>query len=946
MKKYLFTLLALFSGAIMFAQTTVSGTVIDANSEQPIPGVNIKVIGKSLGTSTDFDGKFSFRVNEELPFSIEITFVGYARKVLEVTEDDQGLQISLTENATSLDEVVVSASRTPESVRESPVSIERMDIRDIQNTPAVDFYDGLENLKGVQINTNSLTFKSVNTRGFATFANARFVQLVDGMDSAAPALNFVMGNLTGMSELDVHSVELLPGASSALYGANAFNGILFMTSKNPFDYQGASAYVKGGITSQDAAGDNGYYDFGMRFAHAFSDKFAAKVSFSMLKGTDWIADDYQDLNNPGSTRIDPGYDGLNIYGDEVATTLDFDLIAAGAGIVLPPDFLGAARVSRTGYNDSDIMDYDAKSFKADAALHWRPTGGDLEVILQGKVGVGSTIYQGANRYSLENFTMNMSKLEVKNKDFFVRIYRVEDNAGNSFDSRFAAININRRWKSDTQWFTEYAQTYIGGRLGAIPGLPALDDAGAHAVARQQAQVGAFVPGTDEFNAAKEDVITDPDFNTGAQFLDNSKMYNGEGNYNFSRLLNGWADIQIGGNYKRFELVSEGTIFTDNDGPIEYDEYGMYAQISKKLMDDRLKLTGSVRYDKNELMDGNFSPRLSLVYGAGENRNHNFRASYQTGFRNPTTQDFFIGLDVGNAILVGSAPENLDRYNSRPQLVSPTGQALGFGNNIVLSGRLAYDNSFTLSSVQAFGAAAAGGVVNPGLLEQAVVDFVQPEKITAYEIGYRGGFGRMSFDVSFYYNDYEDFIATKTVIVPYYGNVNLSDIHPVIPAPNAMLAVANGDFKPFQVYTNSKADITSYGFLFGMSTKIFEKFNLGFNYTYSKFDSNHEEVDPDFEPSFNTPEHSVKASFGSTRLFENFGFNVSARWNDEYLWQASFGDGMVDASTVVDAQINYTVCALKSTFKLGATNIGGKEYTQAIGTGYIGSMYYLSWVINP
>ena len=929
----------------MFAQTTVSGTVTDANSEQPIPGVNIKVVGKSLGTSTDFDGKFSFRVNEELPFSIEITYIGYARRIIEVTEEDQDLKISLTENATSLDEVVVSASRTPESIRESPVSIERMDMRDIQNTPAVDFYDGLENLKGVQLNTNSLTFKSVNTRGFATFANARFVQLVDGMDSAAPALNFVMGNLTGISELDVHSVELLPGASSALYGANAFNGILFMTSKNPFDYQGASAYVKGGITSQDAAGDNGYYDFGMRFAHAFSDKFAAKVSFSMLKGTDWIADDYQDVSNPGSTRVDPGFDGLNVYGDEVATTLDFDVIADGVGIVLPPGYLGAARVSRTGYNDSDIMDYDAKSFKADAALHWRPTGGDLEVILQGKVGVGSTIYQGANRYSLENFSMNMGKLEIKNKDFFVRIYRVEDNAGNSFDSRFAAININRRWKSDTQWFTEYAQTYIGGRLGAITGAP-MDDATAHATARQVAQTGALVPGTSEFNEAKEDVLKDPDFNTGAQFLDNSKIYTGEGNYNFSRLLNDWADIQVGGNYKKYELISQGTIFTDTDGPIKYDEYGVYAQISKKLMDDRLKLTGSIRYDKNELMDGNYSPRLSLVYGAGENKNHNIRASYQTGFRNPTTQDFFIGLDVGNAILVGSAPENLDRYNSRPQLVSPTGQALGYGNNIVLSGRLAYDNSFTLSSVQAFGAAAAGGVVNPGLLEQSSVDFVQPEKITAYEIGYRGGFGRMSFDVSFYYNDYENFIATKTVIVPYYGNVDLSDIHPVVPAPNAMLAIANGDYKPFQVYTNSKADITSYGFLFGMSTKVFEKFDLGFNYTYSKFESNHEEVDPDFEPSFNTPENSIKASFGSTQLFENFGFNVGVRYNDEYLWQASFGDGMVPSSTVVDAQINYRVPSLLSTFKLGGTNIGGKEYTQAFGTGYIGSMYYLSWVINP
>ena len=57
---------------------------------------------------------------------------------------------------------------------ESPVSIERMDSRAIKNTSAPSFYDGLENLKGVDVNTNSLTFKSVNTRGFATFANDTF----------------------------------------------------------------------------------------------------------------------------------------------------------------------------------------------------------------------------------------------------------------------------------------------------------------------------------------------------------------------------------------------------------------------------------------------------------------------------------------------------------------------------------------------------------------------------------------------------------------------------------------------------------------------------------------------------------------------------------------------------------------------------------------------------
>ena len=109
------------------------------------------------------------------------------------------------------------------------------------------------------------------------------------MDNSAPALNFPLGNLLGMSETDIQSVELLPGAASALYGANAFNGILFMTSKNPFDSAGISVYGKTGITSQKAAGDNNFVDAGIRIAHKFSDKFAVKASFSFLDGTDWYA---------------------------------------------------------------------------------------------------------------------------------------------------------------------------------------------------------------------------------------------------------------------------------------------------------------------------------------------------------------------------------------------------------------------------------------------------------------------------------------------------------------------------------------------------------------------------------------------------------------------------------------------------------------------------------
>ncbi|MBE9488993.1 MAG: carboxypeptidase-like regulatory domain-containing protein, partial [Bacteroidetes bacterium] len=212
--------------AFSYAQTSVNGSVSDDNG-QPLPGANVIVIGTTTGAVTDFDGKFTLTVNQAPPFSIQVSSIGFESVTKEVTTNPQTLDFVLTEG-NELDEIVISASRTPESVRESPVTIERFDANDILFAASPNFYTSLENLKGVDVNQGSLTFNSVNTRGFATFANTRFVQLVDGMDNASPLLNFVIGNMLGLNELDIASVELLPGASSALYGANAFNGILFM----------------------------------------------------------------------------------------------------------------------------------------------------------------------------------------------------------------------------------------------------------------------------------------------------------------------------------------------------------------------------------------------------------------------------------------------------------------------------------------------------------------------------------------------------------------------------------------------------------------------------------------------------------------------------------------------------------------------------------------------
>ncbi len=918
MRKILF-LSFLLVGLGGYAQTIVKGSVSDQNAI-PVPGANVVIVGKAIGTVTDFDGNFVLETSETPPFQLKITSLGYSDAVSNITSNNQTISITINEAQTFLDEVVLSASRTPERIFESPVTVERFGLKEIENTAAADFYGGLENLKGVDVNTNSLTFKSVNTRGFATFANNRFMQLVDGMDNSTPALNFPIGNLVGMIEPDVKSVELLPGASSALYGANAFNGILFMTSKSPFDYEGISVSIKRGITSQEAAGDNAYTDLGIRAAHKFSDKFAAKVNFGYLKGTDWAATSEADKTIEGGTRADTNYDGINVYGDEVSTNIRS---ASGLGII--PD----VEVSRTGYNESTLTNYNAESIKADWGLYYRPIlDNSLEVSYVGKVGSGSTIYQGTNRYNINGFFQQQHKIEVRNDNFFVRGYVVADKAGDSYDMVFTGININRAWKSDEDWFGDYIATYAGIELSGNPS--GLTTQQKHDAARAAADTGRYLPGSDEFNAAFNASIQNPDLSQGSRFQDASKYYHADGNYNFSHLTD-FADIQVGGSYRKYSLNSSGTIYTDLDGPIDYSEFGVYTQIQKKFEIDEeksVKVTGSVRYDKSEFFDGFVSPRISA--GLTLNRDHNIRVSAQTGFRNPTTQDLFIGLDAGRAILIGSAPNNLDRY-TREFNVSQTGQDdFGQPATVTQTGAVAYNNSYTASSVEALGETG-----DPSVLEIANPDIVKPEQVQSIELGYRGKIDKLIVDFSVYYNNYKDFISQEVVVSPYYGTVG---------EPLSIAAIANDDFQAWSTYTNSEADIASYGASIGLSAKVFGNFDLSGSYTYAKLDFDRETY-PDFATNFNTPEHKFKASFGNTELIDNLGFNVSYRFSDDYYWEATFGNGVVPEFHTVDAQISYAVPSIKSAFKLGATNLLGDEYFTAFGTGFIGSMYYLSWTIN-
>lgn len=939
---FLLVVLCLLFGQVAFSQTTINGTVSDASGG--LPGAKISIKGTIAATLSDGDGNFKLSTNTPLPFTLVVSLVGMASQEVAVTQNNQTVNVTLKDaEGVMLNETVISASRVEERILESPVSIEKLDAVALRATPSANFYDAVENLKGVQLNTNSLTFKSVNTRGFATFANTRFVQVIDGMDNAAPGLNFPAGNLVGISELDVQNMELVPGAASALYGPNAFNGIMFINSKSPFDAEGLSVMVRNGFTNQepldDLEGTNWFGDFAIRYAKSYNNKFAFKINLAALQGRDWYARDYNDMatdviNAPVRGVNSPSYNGVNIYGDEVVTTINIRKLLPGVNIE-------SIRPARTGYKESDITetDYLARSYRADAALNYR-INDKLEVLYNYRVGFGNSIYQGANRYSLKNLNLQQHKIELKADNFFVRAYTNIENAGDSYDMRFAAWNINRAWKSDATWFGEYAQKYISTYLFSTS-LP-MDEriAAAHEAARATADEGRILPGTPEFEQVRDSIIAIADLATGAKFIDKTNLRHVEGNYNFKNQFD-FVELMVGGNWRQYNLNSQGTIFNDAAGSIAINEYGAYMQASKKLLAERLKLTASIRYDKNQNFDGNFTPRVSGVLSLGERREHNIRASYQTGFRNPDTQSQFIGLNLGPITLVGGTKENIDTY-STTSVIDPIA-----GTTTTVTGNDIYTNSFTASSTGVYSAAVEAAVIagtpraqaeidNAGLLQKANVAYIKPERIRSAELGYKTLINnKLMIDINGYYSIYNDFQSSSIVITPLTGTVGEGD---------AVADYNAGLTRVFQLYTNAAGTVNSYGGGINLGYSLPKGYKIETNYSYN--DLNYDAAEnPDIITNFNTPVHRVNVGFGNREVVKNLGFQLNFRWSGDYFWESSFGNGPIESYNVTDLQFSYKLPKIKTMLKVGGSNIFNQQYRQAFGASTIGSQYYVSLLFD-
>ncbi|MFM1795033.1 MAG: hypothetical protein RL642_1418 [Bacteroidota bacterium] len=918
--KYLIAVFFFLLGVnfFLFAQETnkIFGTVYNNTTKTPLSGVSIRIKGKTTGGTSSNSGTFSVHALS-ISDSITLLFscVGFDDKEMTISRQSKNILVYLDPHYSELQPLVFSASRTKESVLRSPVSIEHYNSRNVLETPSIDAYEGLRILKGIDLITNGLNYKQVNTRGFSSSQNSRFLQLVDGVDQQSPSIGWVFGNEFSITDLDLESAELIPGASSALYGPIAFNGLLYMHSKNPFKHEGLSIQLKNGINhvNESETGIRGITDYAIRYAKKVTEKIAFKVNAGYLKGFDWYANDKTDVSalTPPDFRgpNNPGKDELNTYGDEVARTLP-----------------GIGLVSRTGYEEKYLSDMNVYSLKLNAAVHFK-LAPHTELIIQQNVGRGNSNYSGSSRYSTRDFTMNTSKVELQGHNFFVRNYFVWENFNGYYNTRTLGQIINRQWVrnlngevvspelADATWFNRYEQAYKG-NINNVSG-------NSHSSARAFADEGRLLPGSNPFETLKE-TFSRTNGPIGARTNSTSNFFHTEGQYHFSELQQ-WVDLTIGGNYRKYKLSSNNSLFNDKGGNLYYHEYGLFLQANRDFLNDKLRLTSSIRFDKNQNFKGNITPRISATYRV--QKEGFLRASFQTGFRNPTPVDQYVFIVSGPVTLLGGAPEN----------------SIGFN---------AYENSYTSSSVTAFNNAFTAATNSGASYQQALasslnelvvsnVSYIAPEKQSAFEIGYKTEIAkRLVIDINAYYSNYRNFIVNTNVVRPTTpvkdanGNINSS----------AAEEILQGKTRTFQLYTNSATRVSAQGASIGIQYFSRSKYTIGGNLTYAKLNSDN--INPNQIAPFNTPRFSSNVSLGNSNVVKDYGFNLSWHWQEAFDWYSTFlgnRGGRINTYSLVDLQINKKLPKQNLMIKLGGSNILNNKIVQSYGSPAIGAIYYVSFL---
>jgi iron complex outermembrane receptor protein len=871
------------------------GQVI-TEGDEPLAGATVMVKGTFVATSSNSMGEFLLPLEAVMSFPVmlSVAYIGFQTQEIEVQRDSERLIVTLIPDRAATNQVIVAASRVEENILRVPVTVEKVNQSQISQLTHPDLLHNLTQFKGIDSNVSSMLNNSISTRGFNSPSSERLIQLVDYIDIQSPSFSAGTGNSLGLPDLDVASVEVLYGPSSALYGANAFNGVVLTNSRDAFTDQGLDVRIRGG--------QRDYFDGQLRYAQRIGRRWALKLAGSYLAAHDWVADNYDAqqlsglvlVNNPAGSGL--GYDAVNRYGD-IGFTFSQDPNSPAYGGVL-----GGRTVFMPGWTERELLagDDQARLLRIIPTLSYLLTS-KVKATLQFEHAEGNSTLQSTVHLRAKNFATNQYRLALEGERWFIRAFQTRDFGNDTYNLNYLggflqnSLDPNRGQSYAASYFASYAQAYNQAYY-VTSGNEGQSQAAAQAAAAP-AQLAASSP---TFIGLRQGIIQNNTQGQGARINPSSRLQDISVQYNF---FLGFADLIVGGAYRAFLLDKSGVVFDSNYGKGGRNyEYGGYTQLTKTLLDDRLKLAAAGRLDRFKNFDQAFSPRASIVYSLGADKQHNFRASYNRAFRAPVQSDQYVNVDLFNAVSLGNVGNGFQGYNT---LVS--------SNLLRIAASLNPQAELMPYTT----------TVTPLRLEQA----------SSIEVGYKGLLGtNLVADLSLYRNHYRDFVISGQPIL---GNIDGS--RPTL-AQLSTAALAN--FQNPQLPTrilvvSSNLDllVRTQGVLASLTYTAAKALNLTGNYSLNVLLNSASEV-----PFYNTPKH--KFGLGVYGQFtRQVLYRVNYCWAQAHRYETSFAAGHLTAYQSLDAHVQYALPKLSAILELGGSNILNTTNVQVYGGPQVGQLLY-------
>ncbi len=228
MKRFL--LLFFISPVFLFAQEPlhIKGKVLDSLSGETLPGVVVKIAGIG-GATTDLQGEFIILVPSQTTYELSFSLVGYRTKKISLEPGQKNVSILLAEDVTEFDMVVVSAGKFEQKVEELTVSIEILKPELIENKNTNNMESVIDQVPGISMMEGQCNIRGGS--GFSYGAGSRVLLLVDELPMLSADAGDVKWNFLPVE--NISQVEVIKGASSAMFGSSALNGVINVRTAYP-----------------------------------------------------------------------------------------------------------------------------------------------------------------------------------------------------------------------------------------------------------------------------------------------------------------------------------------------------------------------------------------------------------------------------------------------------------------------------------------------------------------------------------------------------------------------------------------------------------------------------------------------------------------------------------------------------------------------------------------